>query len=170
MALYIDVLATFIQAHAAWAAPIVFVIAFLKALAFVSLIVPGMTILLTIGALIGASHIDFLPVWIGVSLGAGFGDWASYSIGIRLKDRARNIWPFTRHPELMPRAERFFARWGVMSVALCRFVSPLRATIPILCGIFQMAWWPFQVANWISAFVWAGALLAPGTFLGGWLR
>jgi membrane protein DedA with SNARE-associated domain len=52
---------------------------------------------------------------------------------------------------------------------LCRVFSPLRATIPLLCGIFEMPFWPFQVANWLSAFLWAGVLLAPGTFLLGWL-
>lgn len=165
----LEYLVAFIQAHAAWAGPIVFVIAFLKALAFVSLVVPGMTILLTIGALIGAAHIPFVPVWIGVSLGAALGDWVSYAIGCRLKQRARHVWPLTRRPDLLPRAELFFARWGVMSVALCRFFGPLRATIPLLCGIFEMAFWPFQLANWLSAFLWAGMLLAPGTFLGGWL-
>jgi len=166
----IDSLALFIQAHVAWAAPIAFALAFFKALAFVSLVVPGMTILLTLGALIGASHIPFVPVWVGVSLGAALGDWVSYAIGWRLKERARHIWPLTRHPELLPRAELFFARWGTMSVVLCRYFGPLRATIPLLCGIFEMAFWPFQIANWLSAFLWAGMLLAPGTFLGGWLR
>ena len=170
MAASLEYLTAFIQAHVAWAVPIVFVIAFLKALAFVSLVVPGMTILLTIGALIGAAHIPFVPVWISVSIGAALGDWASYAIGYRLKDRARRIWPFTRRPELLPRAELFFARWGTMSVVLCRFFSPLRATIPLLCGIFEMPFWPFQVANWLSAFLWAGVLLAPGTFLLGWLN
>jgi membrane protein DedA with SNARE-associated domain len=165
----LEFLVAFIQAHAAWAGPIAFVIAFLKALAFVSLVVPGMAILLTIGTLIGAAHLPFVPVWIGVSLGAALGDWVSYAIGFWLKDRARHVWPLTRHPDLLPCAELFFARWGVMSVALCRFFGPLRATIPLLCGIFQMAFWPFQIANWISAFLWAGLLLAPGTFLGGWL-
>jgi membrane protein DedA with SNARE-associated domain len=163
-------LAEFIQAHADWAAPIAFGIAFLKALAFVSLVVPGMTILVTIGALIGASHIAFVPVWLAVSLGAALGDWVSYAIGYRLKDRARYVWPLTRRPDLLPRAERFFARWGSMSVLLCRFFSPMRATIPLLCGICEMPFWPFQIANWLSALLWAGVMLGPGTFLGGALR
>jgi membrane protein DedA with SNARE-associated domain len=160
----------FIQAHAAWAAPIAFVLAFLKALAFVSLVVPGITIMLTIGALVGASGIDFWSVWIAVSIGAALGDWASYLIGWYVKDRARHLWPMSRHPELLPRGERFFRRWGVMSVVLCRFFSPLRATVPLLCGIFEMPSLPFQLANWFSAFLWAGTLLAPGSVLAGWLR
>ena len=163
-------LAAYIQAHADWAAPIAFVIAFFKALAFVSLVVPGMTILVTIGALIGAAHIPFVPVWLAVSLGAGLGDWASYAIGTRLKDRARHVWPLTRHPDLLPRAEAFFARWGTMSVVLCRFFSPMRATVPLLCGICEMRFWPFQIANWLSALLWAGVMLGPGTYLGGWFR
>ena len=166
----IQSLATFIQEHAAWAPVIAFAIAFFKALAFVSLVVPGMTILVTIGARIGAAHIPFVPVWLAVSLGAGLGDWASYVIGYRLKDRARHIWPLTRRPELLPRAELFFARWGAMSVVLCRFFSPMRATIPLLCGIFEMKFWPFQIANWLSALLWAGVMLGPGTYLGLWFR
>ncbi|MCW3472983.1 DedA family protein [Limobrevibacterium gyesilva] len=160
----------FVQAHAEWAVPIAFVLSFLKALAFVTMVVPGITVMLAIGTLIGASGIDFVPVWLAVSLGAGLGDWVSYAIGFRIKDRARHVWPLSRHPDLLPRGERFFRRWGAMSVVLCRFFSPLRATIPLLCGIFEMPWGVFQLANWFSAFLWALVLLAPGSLLGGWFR
>jgi membrane protein DedA with SNARE-associated domain len=27
-----------------------------------------------------------------------------------------------------------------------------------------MSWWPFQIANLTSAFIWAAVLLAPGAF------
>jgi membrane protein DedA with SNARE-associated domain len=165
--LFHEILA-FMQAHAAWAAPIAGLLAFFKALAFVSLVVPGITIMLALGALIGASHIDFWPVWIAVSIGAALGDWVSYLIGWYVKDRAHQMWPFTRYPELLPNGERFFLRWGWMSVVLCRFFSPLRATVPLLCGIFEMPSLPFQLANWFSAFLWAGALLAPGSVAASW--
>jgi membrane protein DedA with SNARE-associated domain len=160
----------FVQANAIWAAPIGFVVAFLKALAFVSLVVPGMTVLVAMGSLAGAAHIPFLPLWLGVSLGAGMGDWASYAIGFRLKDRARDVWPLTRRPDLLPRAERFFERWGLMSVVLCRFFSPLRATVPLLAGICEMPFWPFQVANWLSALLWAAVMLGPATLVAGLTR
>ncbi|CAH2603990.1 DedA family protein [Rhodovastum atsumiense] len=165
-----DALVAFVQANAEWAAPIGFLIGFFKALAFVSLVVPGLTILVAIGALVGASDIAFVPVWLGVSCGAALGDWASYVIGYRLKDRARDIWPLSRRPELLPRAERFFARWGTMSVVLCRFFSPMRATVPLLAGMCEMRFWPFQIANWVSALLWAGVMLGPGTMLADWLR
>jgi membrane protein DedA with SNARE-associated domain len=167
---WLDALLAFIRTHEAWSGPIVFVFAFFKSLAFVSLVVPATLILLAVGGLAGASGIDFLPIWIGVSLGAALGDWVSYAIGWRIKFRIRDIWPLSRHPELLPRGERFFLRYGVMSVVLCRFFSPLRATVPLLCGVFEMPWGWFQLANWLSAPLWAFALLAPGGLLAGWWR
>ncbi len=167
---WLTALVGFVEAHAIWAAPIAFALSFLKSLAFVAMVVPSITLMLAIGTLIGASGIDFLPVWLAVALGAGLGDWVSYVIGYRIKDRAHRIWPLSRRPDLLPRAELFFRRWGAMSVLLCRFFSPLRATIPLLCGMFEMPWWRFQVANWISALIWAALLLAPGSLLGAWVR
>lgn len=159
-----------VQANAAYAAPIAFTLGFLKALAFVSMVVPGITIMLAMGTLVGASGIEWTPVWIAVSLGAGLGDWVSYAIGYRLQGRALLLWPFSRHPELAPRGARFFNRWGAMSIVLCRFFSPLRATVPLLSGIFAMPALPFQIANWVSAFIWAALLLAPGSLFGAWVR
>jgi membrane protein DedA with SNARE-associated domain len=159
----------FLRAHAAWAPPIVLAITFVKSLAFVSLVVPGVTMMLAIGGLVGAAGLDFVPIWIAASIGAALGDWVSYAIGSRVKDRARGLYPFSRYPELLPRGEKFFRRWGWMSVVLCRFVGPLRATVPILCGVFEMREMVFQVANWPSAFLWAATMLAPGGIFARWL-
>jgi membrane protein DedA with SNARE-associated domain len=38
----------------------------------------------------------------------------------------------------------------------------LRASVPLAAGIFEMPYWQFQVANFVSALVWAGTLLAFG--------
>jgi membrane protein DedA with SNARE-associated domain len=167
---WIDGLTRFVHAHAIWAAPIVFAVSFLKSLALVELVVPGITIMLAIGALIGSSGIAFVPIWLAATLGAALGDWVSYAIGRRLHGRAREIWPFARHPGLLARGDEFFHRWGAMSVLLCRFFSPLRAVIPLLCGIFEMRRSVFQIANWLSAAIWGAALLLPGSLLGKWFR
>jgi membrane protein DedA with SNARE-associated domain len=152
----------FIAGHAGWAAPIAFALAFFKSLAFVSLVVPSWTLFSAVGAMVAASHIPLVPIWVAMSLGAALGDWVSYWLGYRFKDQVRRIWPFPQHPELLPRGERFFRRWGALSVVLCRFFSPLRATVPLLCGIFEMPSWKFQLANWPSAFLWAAAVLFLG--------
>lgn len=151
-----------VQAYAAWVVPAALLLAFLKSLAFVSLVVPSSLVVALIIALVQMSDARLWPVWIAVAVGAALGDWVSYALGRRLKGRAREMWPFSRRPDLMPRGERFFFRWGAMSVVLCRFFSPLRATVPLLCGMFEMPVAAFQVANWISAFLWAAVMLLIG--------
>jgi len=158
-------LIAFIKAHESWIVPLAFVFAFIKALAFVSLIVPGTAILLAIGAMVGASNLAVVPIWLAISIGAALGDWVSYEIGHRFDRAATTLWPLSRHPDLIPRAEAFFRRWGALSIVGCRFFGPLRATVPLVAGIFHMPYLSFQLANWLSAFLWAGTLLLPGAVL-----
>ena len=67
---YFDEMVAFVRAHAEWAAPVVFLLAFGELLAFISLLIPAWGALVAIGALINAGGINFWPVWIAGSLGA----------------------------------------------------------------------------------------------------
>lgn len=155
-------LTEFVRDHAAWAAPIVLVLAFAESLAFISLLVPAWGVLIAIGALIGPSGIDFWPVWIAGGLGAALGDWLSYWFGYRYKDQVAQIWPLSRYPEILPRGEAFVRRWGVPSIVIGRFFGPLRASVPLAAGIFEMPYWSFQIANFLSALIWSATLLLFG--------
>jgi len=162
----------FVRGHEDWAAPIVFALAFAESLAFLSLILPSWAALVAIGAVMRTGGIEFVPVWIAGGLGAAFGDWLSYWFGIRFKKSIAGMWPFSRHPRLLPRGEAFIKRWGVLAVLIGRFSGPLRASVPIVAGILAMPYWPFQLANFSSAFVWAAVLLKlgdVGTAISGWL-
>lgn len=157
-------IADFVRQNEVWAAPVVFVLAFAESLAFLSLLVPAWGVLVAIGALIGVGGISFWPVWVAGALGAACGDWLSYWVGGKFHYRIRNVWPLSSFPEMLPRAERFMKRWGIPGVFIGRFSGPLRATVPLVAGIVEMPYWHFQFANFTSAFVWAGVLLAPGAF------
>lgn len=158
----VDQIVTLVRVNAVWAPPIMFALAFGESLAFVSLLVPAWGALVAIGALVASGAIDFWPVWIGGSLGAGCGDWLSYWIGRKLEYSVTRIWPLSRHPELIPRGERFVKRWGMLAIFIGRFFGPLRAVVPLVAGIFEMPQARFQAANFSSAFVWAAALLLLG--------
>jgi len=155
----------FVREHQAWTCPIVFVLAFAESLAFISLLVPAWSALVGIGTLIAASGISFWPVWLAGSLGAALGDWVSYSVGYKFKDHVADMWPLSRNPELLVRAEKFVARWGVPSIFIGRFFGPLRAFVPLAAGIFEMPYWYFQIANFSSALVWAATLLLVGDII-----
>ncbi|MBR0715480.1 DedA family protein [Bradyrhizobium liaoningense] len=163
---YAHAVAEFVREHQAWAAPIVFLLAFGESLAFISLLVPAWGALVAIGALIGVSGISFYPVWIAGGLGAALGDWVSYWFGFRYKEQVAQMWPLSSYPDLLPRGEAFVRDWGVPSIFIGRFFGPLRASVPLAAGIFEMPYWSFQIANFISALVWSAVLLMFGDVIG----
>lgn len=160
----------FVEANRAWAPWIAGALAFGESIAFLSLLVPATVILVGIGALIGASGIPFWPVMIAAAIGAMLGDWVSYEVGRHFKNDVKRWWPMRNYPEQTLRAEEFLRRWGAGAVAIGRFFGPVRAVIPLIAGSFGVNRIPFQVANVLSAIVWAFVLLAPGAGLLAWFQ
>lgn len=164
-----DWLLAFARHHPESAFVIAFVVSFGESFAGLSFLVPGTTILVALGALLRAMDVDlwgFFPIWAAAAVGAILGDWISYWIGHRYKEHVLSAWPISHYREQMDGALRLFGRWGVWAIFFGRFTGPLRATVPLVAGISQMKFWPFQIANVTSALIWSASLL----FLGaaGW--
>ena len=159
-------LLAFIAAHAGWAAAVMFVTAFGESFAFLSLLFPGTTLLVAAGTLMADGTLPYIPVLVGAVLGATLGDTVSYWIGLYFGDGIARLWPFSRHPDLLPNGIRFFARHGGKSVAIGRFFGPVRAVIPLAAGIMKMPRGQFWLANVLSALVWAPMLLFVGDAVG----
>ena len=154
-----------------WAALIVFLLAFAESLAFVSLIFPAWAILfLGVGpALSAAGMLPFLFISSAAAVGAALGDWVSYWLGYHYHTYIQHMWPLRDHPHLIEQGRAFFKKWGAWAIVIARFMGPLRASVPIVAGISEMPWYTFQLANWVSAFIWAMGLLALGKFGAEWL-
>ena len=91
---------------------------------------------------------------------------ALVAIGALIGVSGMSFWPLSRYPEILPRGEAFVKKWGVPSIFIGRFFGPLRASVPLAAGIFEMPYWSFQVANFVSALVWSAALLLFGDVIG----
>jgi membrane protein DedA with SNARE-associated domain len=171
LASYAEAVVRFVENNREWGPPLIFVLAFGESLAFVSLVLPFWAMLVGIGALIGASgsNYELMIVWVAASLGAACGDWLSYWLGKHFHTEIAAMWPLSRRPDLIPRGHDFFERYGVWAIVIGRFFGPLRAAVPLVAGIVEMPWRTFQVANFASAFLWAGVLLAPGAIGLKWL-
>jgi len=159
---YIQQITDFVRVHQVWAAPVVFALCFAESLVFISLLIPAWAALVGIGALIGASGLSFWPIWIAGAIGAAFGDWLSYWIGLKLENRVYHMWPLSQHPDIIPKGEAFIRKWGALAIFIGRFSGPLRASVPLIAGVFAMPYWRFQFANFSSALVWAAVLLTLG--------
>lgn len=153
----------FIQHHAGWTFPIMFITAFGESFVFVSLAFPGTTIMIAAGLLVPTGAIHLFPLLAGAILGAVLGDSVSYWIGRRFGPAVKSSWPLSRHEALVEHGEALFRRFGSASVFIGRFFGPFRASIPLVAGIMKMPPTQFWIANVASALIWAPALLLPGS-------
>ena len=156
----------FVQAHSDWAALVMFITAFGESFAFISLLFPGSTVLIAAGTLLTAGALPYVPILAGAVLGAVLGDSVSYWLGRSFGGGIGRLWPFSRHPDVLPRGILFFERHGGKSVFIGRFFGPIRAVIPLAAGIMQMPRGRFWFANVTSALVWAPMLMLIGDLVG----
>jgi len=148
------------QAHPLWCFPIAFVIAFSESFVGVSFIVPGTILLLSLGTVIGASHIGLLPAVLGAILGSILGDWISWWVGFHYHHKIVHFRLFRRYEDQIERGLHFFHRWGSWAIFIGRFLGPFRATVPLVAGMSELEFWPFMAANTASAVIWAYGILA----------
>jgi membrane protein DedA with SNARE-associated domain len=164
----VETVVVFVREHESWAAPVAFVVAFGESFCFLSLIVPGTAILAGIAALLAASGIEahiLAPAILAAGLGGTLGYAVSFWLGRYFQDSVHRIWPFSTRPHLITQAEEFFETYGAFGVFLGHFFGPVRAVIPVVAGMFRMRELPFQVANVLSAFIWAAGVIGPAFYL-----
>jgi membrane protein DedA with SNARE-associated domain/membrane-associated phospholipid phosphatase len=152
--------------HSAWMLTIVFLAAFLEAIAVIGTFVPGSTAMFLAGALTGTGSLSLGWVFVWAIAGAIAGDGMSFWLGGRYKERIVQLWPFRRHPELLDAGQRFFRKHGAKSVVLARFIGPLRAIVPVVAGMLGMPPLRFYGMNVLSALLWAPAHILPGVVFG----
>jgi membrane protein DedA with SNARE-associated domain len=159
---FVDQCVRLIETHQAWAGLVVGLLAFGESLILIGILLPGTTVLVIVGGLVGAGLIHPLPVVIAAIIGAALGDVVSYYLGVWLGRGVVHKWPLNRHRHEIARARLFFRRYGFAAIFLGRFFGPLRATVPFVAGMTEMNRYRFQLANILSAMVWAPAILTPG--------
>lgn len=145
---------------------VIFLIAFLETLLLVGLFFPGSMALVAIGSLIATGHLDLWPALFWAFAGAVVGDNISFWIGVYFHDHLKNSKLYTRYQHEFIKGEQFFNQYGVYSVAIGRFVGPIRAVIPTIAGTLGMSGKLFFITNILSALVWAPAYILSGVLLG----
>ena len=163
---WIDACVGFVALHPSWALGVVFAAAIIEAVAVIGIVIPGTPILMAVTGAAAAAGQPMWPFLLLAITGAVIGDFLSFWFGARYAATLRTIWPFSRWPDMIGRADWFFEKYGVASVALCRFVPVLRSTVPLVAGMAGMRRRQFVLANVASAFVWAPAHVYPAQFAG----
>lgn len=145
-----------------WAA---FTLVFLESLIIVGLFTPATLIVPGIGALAASVGIGPIEIFIYATLGMIVGDSISYLLGKLIGNKVISWFPEEQKP-YVERARVFIKKYGILSVALGRFVGPLRCLVPLTAGTLGMKSKLFFPVEFLSAPAWTAVYVLTGYFLG----
>lgn len=155
MAEWMDQIVAFIERNQALAPWIMLIFAAAETTAFLSILVPSTAVMVGVGALAATGAINFLPLWIGASIGALIGSSFSYWLGHRYGDAILKMRPLSDHPDWVAKANASFTRWGPVAILIGHFTTVLRPVVFLLAGMNHMSLWRFAVWNGIGCLAWA---------------
>ncbi len=152
--------------HSQYTGLVIFLIAFLESLLLVGFFFPGSVALVAIGSLIATGHLELWPTLLWAVAGAILGDNLSFWTGVYFREPLYKSGLYKKHQHAFVKGEAFFHQYGIYSVALGRFIGPIRAVIPAIAGSLGMSGKLFFIVNVCSALIWAPAYILPGMLAG----
>ncbi len=162
----VDNILNWISANPHWAGIVVFAIAFFESLAIIGLAVPGWLLLVGVGSLIGAGHLNFWLITLASFAGAALGQIVSFAVGYYFNDRIHQWSWVRRHQSMLERSEQFFKQHGFAGILIGQFIGPIRAVISLVAGILSMPLKRFVLAVVLATMIWAPIYLMPGVLVG----
>ncbi len=162
---YLVALLPHIEGFGSWTYLFILLITILESTAFIGLIIPGTTVIVFSGFLASQGIIDLGDVIWFVALGGIIGDTISFYLGqrgIHLFNKKNRF--FT--PELLKKAESYFEKHGNKSVALARFIGPIRPLVPFIAGLSKMNIGMFFLFNILGGLIAAAIYVLIGYFFG----
>jgi membrane-associated protein len=147
--------------------------AFLTAIVFsetgllVGFVLPGDSLLFTIGVIAGAAQLN-LPLMIVLLIAACMaGDWSGYLLGRRI-----GVAVFKRpdsrffKQEYLLRTHAFYEKHGGKTIILAKFVPIVRTFAPFVAGVGRMQYRRFASFDIFGAVGWVCSMTIAGYFLG----
>ena len=156
----------FLQANPAWITSAMFLLTFGESIVILGLFIPASLVMPGIGALAAAVGIGPIEILFYASLGMIIGDTVSYIIGLIIGTRIET-WVPNQYQKQLSQAKQFMNKYGILSVALGRFLGPLRCLVPMTAGSLGMRFTIFAPVEILSAPVWTVLYVLSGYFLGG---
>lgn len=134
---------------------------------------PGDTLLFTAGFLahdgiIGVNiHLMVAILFVAAVLGDNVGYWFGKKAGPRIFKREDSI---LFHKENLQRAEKFYEKWGPITLVIARFTPVVRTFAPIVAGVGKMDYRRFMFYNVIGGLLWTTSITYLGYYGGAFLE
>lgn len=134
---------------------------------------PGDTLLFTAGFLahdgiIGVNiHLMVAILFVAAVLGDNVGYWFGKKAGPRIFKREDSI---LFHKENLQRAEKFYEKWGPITLVIARFTPVVRTFAPIVAGVGKMDYKRFMFYNLFGGLLWTTSITYLGYYGGAFLE
>jgi len=130
----------------------------------IGLLIPALPMLIAAGALVGTRQLNFEMAVGPAILAALLGDQLWFELGRR---RGRGVLNWLCRISLEPsacgrRTEDFFARHGVRSLVVAKFIPGLSTIAPPLAGIVGLNMPQYLLYNGIGTILWVGSGIGLG--------
>jgi membrane-associated protein len=153
--------------YGGWIYGILFVIVFCETGLVVTPFLPGDSLLFAAGALAAVGSMNFWLLFALLFVAAVLGDAVNYQVGKWIGKRAfqfESSWWL--NPQHLKRTEAFFAKYGVQTIVLARFVPIVRTFAPFVAGIGDMPRPIFTFYNVLGGLFWVLSMLGAGYLFG----
>lgn len=145
----------------------VFVVVFIESGLVIGFFLPGDSLLFTAGFLASQGVFDIAALVVGSVSAAIAGYVVSYAFGKKIGptifNRENSFFFSVKNIE---RTQRFFDRYGALTIFLARFLPVVRTFAPILAGVGRMRYAAYLLYSIIGALAWAAGLPIAGYWLG----
>ncbi len=161
-------LTVFISANGSLTYALLFLIVFVETGLVVMPLLPGDSLLFSVGLLASASgQLDVYFVIPLLILAALSGDQVNYFLGRYfsswIKEREQILFLKRSHVE---QTETFYAKYGAKTVILARFVPIVRTVAPFVAGAGRMSYPVYLLYGFLGACLWVTSITMAGFYLG----
>lgn len=113
-------------------------------------------------------HLTLLGIVLAGLLGTMVGSWVAYAVGRggRLELLERHGAKLHMHPDQIRRADRWFDRYGELTVLFGRLVPLVRAFVSLPAGVAKMPLGRFTAFSLVGSLPWIIGLALAGEALG----
>lgn len=167
---WLDLITDWLNANPEWLGLAILLVAFLECLAIAGLLVPGTVMLFTVGFLAGSGSVTLWQALLMAYIGGVLGDVLSYGLGRYFQTGIPRLPVLRRHPEWLVSGQLYFERYGMVSLAVGRFIGPLRPILPMVAGMLNMPFARFLALSLAVSVAWSIAYILPGWAAGAALR
>ena len=161
-------LTEFISANGSLTYALLFLIVFVETGLVVMPLLPGDSLLFSVGLLASASgQLDVYFVIPLLILAALSGDQVNYFLGRYfsswIKEREQILFLKRSHVE---QTETFYAKYGAKTVILARFIPIVRTVAPFVAGAGRMSYPVYLLYGFLGACLWVISITMAGFYLG----